>query len=226
MPVGAAQQDGRLNADAEQFLDRMLRRLGLQLSGGRDVGQQRQVDEQRVLVPDLVAELADRLKEGRTLDVADGAADLAQDEVLVRDIGADELLDRVGDVRDDLDRGAQVIAAPLALDHGGIDAPGGDVVALARGDAGEPLVMAEVEVGFRPVVGDIYLTVLIRAHGARIDVEIGVELTQPHLEFARLEQCAQRGGGKALAERGNDAAGNEYVPSHWCLADPRLINHA
>ena len=69
------------------------------------------MDEQRVLVSHLVAELADRLKEGRALDVADGAADLAQDEVLVRDVGADELLDRVGDVRDDLDRGAQIVAA-------------------------------------------------------------------------------------------------------------------
>ena len=35
---------------------------------------------------------------GSDLDVADGAADLADDEVAGADVGADELLDRVGDV--------------------------------------------------------------------------------------------------------------------------------
>jgi hypothetical protein len=48
--------------------------------------------------------------------------------------------------------------------------------------------VAEVEVGLGPVVGDEDLAVLIRAHGARIDVEIGVELAQPHLVAARLEE--------------------------------------
>ena len=34
--VGPAQQDVRLNTDREEFLDRMLGRLGLQLAGARD----------------------------------------------------------------------------------------------------------------------------------------------------------------------------------------------
>ena len=52
--------------------------------------------------PELVAELADRLEERQALDVADRAADLAQDEILAVEIGLDEFLDRVGDVRDHL----------------------------------------------------------------------------------------------------------------------------
>ena len=62
------------------------------------------------------------------------------------------------------------------------------------------LAVAEVEVGFRPVVGDEHLAVLKRAHGARIDVEIGVELFQPDGVPARLEERAERGGSEALAE--------------------------
>ena len=78
----------------------------------------------------LVAELADRLDERQDFDVADRAADLAEDEIaILLDIGADELLDRVGDVRDDLDGGAEIVAAPLALDDALIDAARGDVVA-------------------------------------------------------------------------------------------------
>jgi hypothetical protein len=72
------------------------------------------VDVERALAAELVAQLADGLEEGQALDVADRAADLDQDEVLVAEVGADELLDGVGDVRDDLDGGAEIVAAPLA----------------------------------------------------------------------------------------------------------------
>ena len=40
----------------------------------------------------------------------------------------------------------------------------------------ESLVVAQVEVGLAAVMGDEDLAVLVRRHGARIDVQIGVEL--------------------------------------------------
>ena len=189
-PVGAAQQHVRLNADAEQLLHRVLRRLGLQFAGRRQPGNQRGVDVHHPLAAEVVAELADRLQERQALDVADGAADLAQAEVLAVQIGEDELLDRVGDVRNHLDGGAEIVAVPLAGDDVGVDAPGGDAVAAARRHAGETLVVAEVEVGLGAVVGDEHLAVLIGAHRPRIDVDVGVELAQPHREAARLQQCS------------------------------------
>ena len=62
------------------------------------------------------------------------------------------------------------------------------------------LVMAEVEIGFRPVVGDEDLAVLVRAHRARIDVEVRVELAQADLVAARLQQGAERRRGETFAE--------------------------
>ena len=59
-----------------QLAHRVLGRLGLQLLGGGDVGHQREVDVDRVVAPELEAELADRLEERQRLDVADRAADL------------------------------------------------------------------------------------------------------------------------------------------------------
>ena len=151
---------------------------------------------------DLVAELADRLDEGQQFDVADGAADLAQDEVAFRlDVGADEVLDRVGDVGDDLDGGAEIVAAALAGDDALVDPARGDVVRLAGGNAGEALVMAEVEVGLGAVVGDVDLAMLVGRHRARIDVEIGIELPQADLVAARLEERRERRRHQALAKR-------------------------
>ena len=195
----------------------MLRRLGLELAGGGDVGHQGQVHVHGAFAPHLVAHLADGLEERQAFDVADGAADLAQQEIRVLAIRRNELLDGVGDVGDDLHRGAEIVPVPLPRDYRRIDAAGGDVVALARRHAGEAFVMAEVEVGFGAVVGDIDLAVLKRAHGPRIDVEIGIELAQTDLEAAGLQERPQGRGSQSLAKRGNDAAGDKDEPGHRLL---------
>ena len=211
----AAQQHVGLDAEAGQLAHRVLGRLGLQLAGRRDVGHQRDVDRRSVCSrPELVAQLADRLDERQALDVADGAADLAQHEIEIVGVGERELLDRVGDVRDHLHRRAEIVAAPLLGDDLLVDAARGDVVALARGDAGEALVMAEIEIGLGAVVGDVDLAVLVGAHRPRIDVEIGIELADADLVAARLQQRREARRHQTLAERGDHAAGDENEPRH------------
>jgi hypothetical protein len=98
-PVAAAEQDLRLDAEAQQFLHAVLGRLGLQLARRRDVGDEGQVDEEAALRPHFVGQLTDRFQEGQALDVADRAADLDQHEVVALDLGLDHFLDLVGDVR-------------------------------------------------------------------------------------------------------------------------------
>ena len=98
--------------------------------------------EHRAFLAELVRQLANGFEERQALDIADRAADLAQDEILVRDVGLDEFLDAVGDVRNDLDGGAQIFAAPLASDYGRIDPAGGDAVAAPGRHARVALVMA------------------------------------------------------------------------------------
>src|SRR3546814_9030530 len=52
-----------------------------------------------------------------------------------------------------------------------------------------PILMAQIEIGLRPVVGDIDLAMLIGAHRARIDVEIGIELANAEIGRA---SCRER----------------------------------
>ena len=109
---------------------------------------------------------------------------------------------------------AQVVAAALAGDDLLVDAAGGEVVALGELGVGEALVVAQVEVGLRAVVGDEDLAVLERAHGARIDVQVGIELLAGDLQPAAFEQAADGGRRDALSQRRNHAAGYEDVLSH------------
>ncbi len=147
----------------------------------------------RVMARQIVAELADRFEERQAFDVADRAADLDQDEVVAVIAVAHEFLDRIGDVRNDLNGRAEIIPAAFLGQDVEIDAAGRDVVLARRGIAGEALVVAEIEIGFRAVIGDEHLAVLVRRHRAGIDVEIRIELAQADLVAARLQQRAESG---------------------------------
>ena len=191
-PVGAAQQDIGLDADGAQFAHGMLGRLGLHLACGRDPRHQRQVDEHRIIVRQFVAELADRLEEGQALDVAHRAADLAEDEIHILIAMQHERLDGVGHMRDHLHGAAEIVAPALLGEDRLIDLARGHVVVAGGVHAGEPLVVTKVEVGFRTVIGDENFAMLNGAHGARVDIQVGVKLPETHGITARLETCTQR----------------------------------
>src|SRR5690348_4159199 len=107
-----------------------------------------------------MANLPDGFKERQRLDIADGAADLADHDVNLVGHLLDGGFDFVGDVRDHLYGLAEIIAAPLALDDLFVNASAGEVVGARELGMGETLVMAEIEVGFGAVVGDENLTML------------------------------------------------------------------
>ena len=207
--LAATEQDVRLDADLAKLFHRVLRRLGLQLLAGLDVGDQREMHVDGVAASDLLPELADRFQERQRLDIAHRAADLHDDHVhAIADV-ADALLDLVCDVGDHLHGLAEIIAATLLFDDLQIDAAGGPVVLTRRTHGGEPFVMAEVEIGLGAVVGDEDLAVLERRHRAWVDIDVGIELLQGDREPTRLEQRTDGGRGDALAKTGNNAAGDE-----------------
>src|SRR5262252_6063228 len=105
----------------------MLGGFRLQLAGRRNEGHQREVDVDDIAPWQLIAQLTDRLKERQPLNIADGAADLHQHEVESLGPIEDELLDGIGDMRDDLDGGAEVVATPFLGENVPIDASCCDV---------------------------------------------------------------------------------------------------
>ncbi len=70
---------------------------------------------------------------------------------------------------------------------------------------GKPLVMAQVEIGLRPIVRNKNLAMLKRAHRPRVDVQVGVELHQVDLDSARLQQAADRRCRETFPQRRHDA---------------------
>ena len=202
----------------------MLGGLALQLAGAGDGHNEGDVEEHHVLAAPLGGHLADGLQEGLGLDVAHGAADLHNGHVGVRGVqGVDAALNLVGDVGDNLDGTAQVVPPALPVQH----VP----VHLARGDGGidgeilvnKPLVVPQIQVGLRAVVGDEHLAVLVGAHGARVHVEIGVQLLDLDPQAALLQQTSQRGRRNALTQTGHHAAGDKNVLHCHNLIPPLFV---
>ena len=214
--VTAQDDDVRGNAHALQLLYRVLGGLGLVLAGGLEIGHQGHVDVQGVVRPHLVPHLADGLDKGLAFDVADGAADLRDDDVRpgLAAHAVDETLDLVGDVGDGLHRAAQILSPPLLGDDVGIDLSRGQVGELVQVLVDEPLIVAQVQVGLRAVLGDIDLAVLIGAHGAGVHVDIGVQLLGRHLQAPGLQQTPQGCCRDPFSQTGDHTAGHKNILCH------------
>ena len=204
------------DTDLAQFANGVLRRFGFQFARGGDVRHQRDVNEERVAGAFFVAHLANRFQKRQRFDVADRAADLDDDDVRLVFLGdrADRVFDLVGDVRNDLDRLAEIVAAAFLFDHRKINAAGRPIVRLRKLRVSEAFVVAQIEIGFRAVVSDEDFAVLKRRHRARIDVDVRIELDQRDVQPARLEQAADRRRRQAFSQTRNHAAGYENIFSH------------
>ena len=212
--VAAAKKDIRLNADRAQLFYRVLRRLCLHLTGTRNVGQKRQVNEDGSVLAEFLAKLTDGFEKWQALNIADCSPDLTEDEVHVSGITQHEVFDRVGDVRNDLNRRAKEITATFFFKNGLIDPPRRDVVALFCRHASEALIVAEIEVRFCTVICHEHLTMLVRRHRSRVDVQIRVELTKADLIAPCLEQRAKRRRRNAFSKGGDHAARNKNITRH------------
>src|SRR6056297_2973903 len=85
-----------------------------------------------------------------------------------------------------------------------VDSAGSEIIGLAKMLVEKPLIMSEIEVGFCPIVGHVNLSVLKRIHGPGIDIDIGIEFQNGHIQPPSLEQGAQGGGRQSLTKGGED----------------------
>ena len=213
--IGAAYQNIRLDAQGQQLLDGVLGGLAFQLAAAGDLDDQGHMDVHHVFPAFLHRHLTDGLQKRLALDIAHGAADLADQHVHILLLhGIDMAFDLVGDVRDDLDSAPQKRALPLPVQQIPIDPSRGDGAAARQALIHKPLIVAQIQVGLRPVIGDEYLAVLIGAHGAGVHIEIGVEFLVAHPQSPLLEKTAQRRRADALPQTGHHAAGDKYILHH------------
>ena len=139
----------------------------------------------------IIAQLADGFKKRQAFNVANGAADFHKHEIIAVIALKNETLDGIGDMGNDLNSAAEIIAATLFRDDVLIDAASGDIVGFAGRASRKTLIMAEIQIGFRAVIGHKNLTMLVRTHRARINIEIRIKLPQPDCVTTSLKKSTK-----------------------------------
>ena len=205
-PIRPAQKNVRLNSHTQKFLHRVLRRLGLQLARRGNKRHQRHMHKQSPLAPEFLPHLADGLNKRQRLNIADGAANFHQHHIhILRDL-LHRRLNLIGDVRNHLHRLPQIVAAPLLGNDLLVNAPGGPVVIAAQPRMRKPLVVPQIEIRLRPVVGNKHFAMLKRRHRPRIHIQIRIKLHQVHTQPAALQQAPNRCRRQTLPERRHNSA--------------------
>ena len=74
--------------------------------------------------------------------------------------------------------------------------------------------MTEVQIGLGAVFGDEHLTMLDRAHRARINVQVGIQLQDRDAVPPGFQQSPQACRHDPLADAGDDATGDEDELGH------------
>ena len=173
-----------MNPDFAKRRDAVLRRFRFEFIGRLDVRHERDVDVEHVAAILFAAKLSNGLQKRKGFDVAHRAAHFDnRDVAVVRTLAKDEL-NLVRDVRNDLNRAAQIVAVALLRDDAIIDPSRRAVVRLSRLRVRKSLVMTEVHVRFGAVFCDVDFAVLERVHRARIDVDVRIQFHKIHPQTA------------------------------------------
>ena len=122
-------------------------------------------------------------------------------------------------MRNDLNRLAEIIAAALFVDHREIYSARGPIVSLGQMRVREALVMAKIEIGLRPIVGNEDLAMLKRRHSSRIDVDIRIQFHQRHSQTAGFQQAADRRRRQAFAQARHHATRYKNIFRHCSLRE-------
>lgn len=125
------------------------------------------MDLKEVVLSGSASELSHGLDEWRRLDISNGSSKLDNADIwsLVGVVNWDlsnalnPILDRIGQMWNDLNSASEVVAATLLLDNVLVDFAGCDVVLAGESDVEVTLVVAKIEVDLSAVVENEDLTV-------------------------------------------------------------------
>lgn len=152
--VAPAEDDVRRDTRAHELPHSVLCGFGFLLAHDAQHGHEGHVAEGDVGLADTVLELLQCFQEDHALDVTHRAPQFDQTHVgraftaVHGDLrhSLNPVLDGVGNVRDDLDGFAEVVASSLSVDDLLVDLARGDVVVACESDVEETLIVAQIEV--------------------------------------------------------------------------------
>ena len=186
------------------------------------------MDIKGVVFADLLANLANGFEEWQTLDVAHGAADFGDHHigVVLAAHVINSFFNFIGNVRDDLNGTAKVIAPALFADDRPVDFPSRHIGAFGKININKTFVMSKVEIGFPSIIGDKHFTVLVGTHRTWIKIDVWIKFLDGDFHAPAFQQAPQRSRRDSFAQRRYHPTGNKYILGHMRLPPLLCITHS
>ena len=166
-----------------------------------------------IVLADILFYLTDGFQKRQAFNITYSTADFRNNEVgiiLLAD-AENALLDFIRDMRNNLYSTAKIIATAFFIYYTLVNLACGRIGVFGQVDINKAFVMSQIKVCFRTIISYKNLAMLIRAHCARVNIDIRVELLDSNPIAAAFQQTAQRRSSNALAQRRNNAACHKNI---------------
>ncbi len=165
--------------------------------------------KQRVFAAKLQSNLPDGFQKGQTLNITNSSTDFHYAKVHPFGGQRDPSFNLVCDVRNYLNGSTTVLAATFTLQNIPVNLSRRHAVVFGHDCRGKALVMAEVKVSFGAIISDKHLSMLQRIHQSWIQIQVGVQLHQGHLQAPSLHDSGYGCCADAFSYRGNNSASHK-----------------
>ena len=144
------------------------------------------MDEETVFSAYFKRDLAHCFNKRLRLNIAYSTSDFGDNHIGTRFLTytVDKFLDFIGDVWNDLHGGAEIFTATFFIQYIPVNLTGSEIRVFVEILVNKTLIMAKIKIGLCTVFRYIYLTMLIRAHSTRVNIDIRIQLLSGNLKTA------------------------------------------
>ena len=188
----AAHDNIRRNTNAAQLLNAVLGGLSFELTSCRNVGHQGYMNVQNIVFAHFLLNLANSLEEGQAFDIANSTADFGNNNIGIILLAnhKNSFLNRVSNMGNNLHRAAQIVTTTLLIDYTLVNLARGSIGVFGQVNIDKALIMTQIQVGFSAIISNKNLAMLIRAHRARVDIDIRVKFLDSYLVATTFQKTA------------------------------------
>ena len=137
---------------------------------------------QGTLAANFRSQLTNGLNKGLRFNITHSTTDFHDSDIGTFGTIHNAAFDFIGNMGNNLNRSPQEISATFAFEDLFVHFTRGKVVALGHASADKPLIMTQVKVSLSTIISNKYFTVLDRAHGAGIDVNIRIQFQHSYFK--------------------------------------------
>ena len=135
------------------------------------------MNEQTVFPAYFQRNLTYRFNKRLRLNIANGSTNFSNYYISIGLLAytVNEFFNFIGDVRNNLHRRAKIFTASFFVQHIPVNLAGSKIGIFIKFFINKAFIMTQVKVSFGAIFGYINFPVLIRAHGTRVNVNIGIQ---------------------------------------------------